>query len=288
MAPKTVLITGCSEGGIGAAVAQALARRGHHVYATARDVSKIPGELRGARANVTVLALDVRSAASVRAAAEAVAAADRGRGLDVLLNNAGVGYTMPLLDADVARAQAVFDVNVWGLLRAVQAFAPLLVARRGRVVNLNTCGAVVNTPWIASYTASKAAAKNMTDVLRLELAPFGVAVVSVMAGVVDSAFHANEPAFALPPSSRYADIEDIIAGWARGESKPAGCSAAEFAEMLVEDIVGDGGNAVVFRGPHAGSIRYLSNAPRFINDAAMSYGQGLHELSTKLNSKEDK
>ncbi|KAI0484179.1 oxidoreductase [Xylariaceae sp. FL0804] len=287
MSPKSVFITGCSGGGIGAAVALALAKRGHHVFATARDTSRIPEEL-SEIANVTVLQVDVLSDSSVRAAAGAVADATSGRGLDVLVNNAGVGYTMPLLDADIEKAKHVFDINVWGLLRTTQAFADLLIASRGRVVNLNTCAAVVNTPWISSYLSSKAAAKNISDTLRLELSPFGITVISIMTGVVDTSFHANEPSFGLPSSSRYTEIEGIIAGWAKGESKPKGCSAAEFAEMILDDVVGDGKTTVIFKGPHAGSIKYLSMAPRFVNDAAMSYGQGLQELSTNLNSKEGK
>ena len=147
---KTVLITGCSAGGIGAALALALAKRGHRVFATARDPSKISAEL-ASLSVVHTLALDVTSAASVRAAAEAVGTITEElgiRGLDVLVNNAGVGYVRPLLDVDVAHAQQLFDTNLWGGLRMVQAFSDLLILRRGRIVNVSSVGAFVNTPWI--------------------------------------------------------------------------------------------------------------------------------------------
>ena len=142
---KTVLVTGCSAGGIGSAVALALASRGHHVFATARSVAKILPELAD-HPGVSVLALDVADPASIAAAVQAVAAS--GRPLDVLFNNAGAGYAMPVLDVDIDRAKDVYEVNVWGVVRAIQAFAPLLIQTKGRIVNLSTCGAAINTPWI--------------------------------------------------------------------------------------------------------------------------------------------
>lgn len=313
MSPKTILVTGCSGGGIGAAIALELAKRGHYVFATARTVSKIPAKL-SETSNVTVLPLDVTSPPSIAEAVQAVTAS--GRPLDVLFNNAGAGYTMPMLDVDVDKAKQVYEVNVWGVVRTVQAFAGLLIKTRGRVVNLSTCGAAVNTPWIgiclvlcvdlytvllvsgsadfycfpswiAAYCSSKAALTCISETLRLELSPFGVSVATVMAGVVASHFHDNEPGFKLPEGSRYAFIEDIIAGWASGKSKPGGCSAEKFAELLVEDIVGNGKDGLSWKGPHAGGIRFLSTwLPSWCQDAAMSINQGLKELSQNIAGKE--
>ncbi|KAI1121119.1 dehydrogenase with different specificitie [Nemania abortiva] len=265
MVPKTILVTGCSDGGIGAAIALALAKRGHHVFATARTVSKIPATL-SELDNVTTLHLDVTSSESVTQAAEAVAAS--GRALDVLLNNAGAAYAMPVLDIDIARAQRLYDVNLWGPIRTVQAFASLLIASHGRIVNMSTVGAVINTPWISAYSSSKAALTNFSETMRLELSPFGVAVVTIMAGTVDSHFHDNDSEFALPPGSRYAPIEEIIAGWADGSSKPKGCPAAQFAESLVDIIVNDK-ISVVYKGPNAGSIKFISRyAPQSMSVSA--------------------
>ncbi|TGJ77609.1 hypothetical protein E0Z10_g10668 [Xylaria hypoxylon] len=279
MGPKTVLVTGCSDGGIGAAIALALAKRGHHVFATARTVSKIPASL-SELDNVTPLQLDVTSSESVTQAAKVVATS--GRALDVLLNNAGTGYAMPVLDIDIARAQRLYDVNVWGPIRTVQAFASLLIASHGRIVNINTVGAVINTPWISAYASSKAAFTNFSETMRLELSPFGVTVVTIMAGAVDSHFHNNDSGFALPSGSRYAPIEEIIAGWADGSSKPKGCPAAQFAESLVDAIV-NGKASVVYKGPHAGSIKFVSKyAPQSVSDAVLSYNQGLKELTEKV------
>lgn len=145
---KTILITGCSAHGIGAALALTLARQGHFIFATARNTTKISESL-SALENVQVLPLDVTDSATIADAVRAVR--EHGRGLDILVNNAGTGYTMPLLEADLDRAKAVYEANVWGLLRLVQACSDLLVAAEGRIVNMSSVGAVVNTPRIGSF-----------------------------------------------------------------------------------------------------------------------------------------
>ena len=289
---KTVLITGCSAGGIGAALALSLAKRGHRVFATARDPSKIPAEL-ASLSVVHTLALDVTSAASVRAAAEAVGAITEEtlgtKGLDVLVNNAGVGYVRPLLDVDVARAQQLFDTNLWGGLRVIQAFSDLLIARRGRIVNVSSVGAFVNTPWIGRginllflsflsflcvvyqthqspffsligvYSASKAAINALSDTLRAELTPFGVGVVTLMVGTVQTPFYAQQTDFDLPEGSRYAPARAEMVRWGTGAAVTNACSVDAFAESVVDDIVGPAAGRHVWKGPNSSLIWFLSS-----------------------------
>ncbi|KAK9777088.1 putative Oxidoreductase [Seiridium cardinale] len=282
MSNKSILITGCSVGGIGAAIAGALAARSHHVFATARDTSKIPETL-SSLPNVTVLKIDVCSPSSISEASRLIT--ESGRGLDVIVNNAGAGYATPLLDLDIERAQKLYDINVWGPIRVIQGLSKLLIASHGRIVNISTCGAVVNTPWIGAYSSSKAALTNLSETLRLELAPLGVTVVAIMVGTIDSHFHDNDP-FQLPPASLYIPIEDHIAGWASGKSKPKGIPAEKFAPMIVDDIVGAGKAGMVWKGPNSGSIKFLAQfAPQSLADAAMSYTQGLKELQAHHDGK---
>ncbi|KAI0386895.1 hypothetical protein F5Y04DRAFT_288696 [Hypomontagnella monticulosa] len=102
-----------------------------------------------------------------------------------------------------------------------------------------------------------------------------------MAGIIGTHFHDNN-SFQLPPTSYYAPIEKTIAGWASGELKPGVVPAEQFAETLVEDIVGEGRQGMVWKGPHAGSIKSLSQwAPRSVVDTAMSHNQGLDELKKR-------
>lgn len=100
---RTVLITGCSDGGLGAALAIAFHEAGLHVYATARNLSKME---QLASLGIETLPLDVQSESSI------VACVDRLPGLDILVNNAGAQYTMPLVDTPVSEAKKLFDINV--------------------------------------------------------------------------------------------------------------------------------------------------------------------------------
>lgn len=135
---KTCLITGCSEGGIGATLAEAFVATGYHVFATARSPSKIPQAIRDSK-TVTVLALDVSSSSSIRAAADQ-ARKETGGKLDVLINNAGHGMNMPALDASIDEAKKLFNTNFFGVLEAVQVFAPLLIEAQGCIVNNSSLG----------------------------------------------------------------------------------------------------------------------------------------------------
>lgn len=253
MPHKSILITGCSAGGIGAAMALLLASKGHHVFATARNINKIPEKV-AKHSNVTVLSLDVTSMPSVTEAAKAVS--ESGRGLDVLVNNAAFGYTTPVLDIDIDEAKRVHDTNLWGSVRTIQAFKDLLIASHGRIVNFITIAAVLNLPWNAAYGSAKSGLAILSETLRIELAPFDVSVVTMMVGNVASNFGANCIEFSLPPGSYYASIKDYIASWVNGSAKPKGSSPDNFAQLVLDDIVGKG-SGVVYRGENAAIVNFV-------------------------------
>lgn len=101
----------------------------------------------------------------------------------------------------------------------------------------------------------------------MELAPFGVSVVTILPGVIDSNLHVNDAAdFDLPPTSRYAAIKDIIGSWAKGESQPKdSLSAEKFAELVVDDVLGTGKGGLVSRGPYALMLRRIGQwAPTWL------------------------
>lgn len=141
---QTVLITGCSDGSLGAALAEAFARRGFHVLATLRNPTKASSLL--SHPGIEVMTLDVTEAASISLCAAAVAAKTGGR-LDVLVNNAGSMFVMPLLDTNITESKKLFDVNVWGLLAVTQAFAPMLVRSKGVVLNIASIAGAVRMAW---------------------------------------------------------------------------------------------------------------------------------------------
>lgn len=127
MAAKTVLITGCSDNGIGSALGKVLHERGYHVFATARNVSKMKW-LEGLD-RVTPIELDVTKPANIKAAVKTISTTTDGK-LDCLINNAGRNHFMPVLDVEVDAVRPLFETNYFAPLAVTQAFAPLLIKVR--------------------------------------------------------------------------------------------------------------------------------------------------------------
>lgn len=146
---KTCLITGCSSGGVGAALAEAFLDEGYHVFATARSSSKVPQRLNDAP-NVTVVTLDVSSSESIAAAADIVRSESGGK-LDVLINNAGVGLEMSCLDTPINEAKKLFDLNFFAVFEMIQAFSPMLIKAGGCIVNNSSVGGRFPLPFIGSF-----------------------------------------------------------------------------------------------------------------------------------------
>lgn len=144
---STVLITGCSDGGIGSALAAVFQQRGYHVFATARDPSKL-SSLKDLP-NVTLLKLEVTSAADIHAAAEAVSKQTGGT-LDYLISNAGRNHFTPILDDDVAKAREIFDINIFGPMVLAQTFAPLLMRAKGMLAFITSIAGYMNTPYMGA------------------------------------------------------------------------------------------------------------------------------------------
>jgi len=192
---KAVVVTGASTG-IGYATSLALAKAGYDVFAGVRSAGA--GEpLIKASANspgkITPIILEVTDAASVAAAAAQVKAALGGEPLFGLVNNAGIGLGGPLLYQPIDEIRQVFEVNVIGLLRVTQAFAPLLAAptggpvRSGRVVNISSVGGKLGAPFLGAYVGSKHAVEGMSESLRRELMVFGIDVIIIGPGAVVTA-----------------------------------------------------------------------------------------------------
>ncbi|KAI3394643.1 hypothetical protein diail_2453 [Diaporthe ilicicola] len=252
---KTVLITGCSDGGLGAALARAFQEQGYHVFATLRNPAKA-GSLAGEHGtNIDVLPLDTTSKESIDACLEAVTKKTGGR-LDVLVNNAGAGSTMPLLHMPIDEAKAMYDVNVWGTLSLVQAFSPLLLESNGTIMNICSIVGAANVAWQGIYNSSKAAETMISESLRIELEPLGIRVLTVMLGQVSTQMYANTPAFHLPEGSPYEKIAGTIASQSRGELNLNNEPAEVAARNLVSDVT-RGRRGQIWRGGLARTV-YLT------------------------------
>jgi 1-acylglycerone phosphate reductase len=180
---KYALITGCSNGSIGSALAKAFTKHPSiHIFATSRsftsmtDLSSYP--------NIILLELDVTSPMSISAALTEIKKTTST--IHFLVNYAGLGYTMPFLDCPIEDCQKIFDINVWGAMRIVQAFAPLIIAGKGTIVIAGTTVEIMGMPFQAAYCGSKAALLVMGDTLRREMKPLGVRVLHITTGLVQS------------------------------------------------------------------------------------------------------
>lgn len=148
MRKKTVLITGCSSGGLGYALAKAFQHENFHIFATARDPTKVVALDDVAETTEwDVLPLDVTSETSIKECLEQVRKKTGNNGLDVLVNNAGGAMFGPLAHASVDEGKALYDVNVWGVLAVAKAFTPLLVEARGVMLNISSMAGAVPLAW---------------------------------------------------------------------------------------------------------------------------------------------
>lgn len=179
---KTVLITGCSPGGIGHALACEFHNSGLHVFATARNKEAI----RSLTAiGIEALALEVTSGEDIAKVKKHISRRTGGS-LDYLINNAGRNYTVPALDIDFAEVQNVFDMNVISVMRMCQAFSPLLMQAKGTIINIGSVAALIPYVFGSVYNTTKGALYAYSDTLRVELAPFDVRVMVMVTGKVKS------------------------------------------------------------------------------------------------------
>ena len=152
----------------------------------------------------------------------------------LLINNAGVNHnTAFLLAADLSIAREEFECNYLAPLRVTRAFAPVLIANKGAVLNMLTILSRVNLPFMGSYCASKAAALSLTQGLRGELGPKGVRVAAALPGAVDTRMTAGLP---IPKMSPADAAREILDGFESGEEEIyVGDMARGLAEGLAKD-----------------------------------------------------
>ncbi|HWU67522.1 MAG TPA: SDR family NAD(P)-dependent oxidoreductase [Stenotrophobium sp.] len=188
---KTAFITGANIGQANLLV-KALSSQGWRVFAGV--LPGAPTDLKTG-GNITVVDQDVSNADSVRKSAEIVTQALDGQGLDLLMNVAGVAnIAVGMLEGvDLAQAERLFQINMFGQLRVIQAFLPLIRknAPGSRIVNYSSGAILANPVGAGVYNMTKHAIHGMTLTLRHELAAFGIQVTSIIPGGVLTAMSAN-------------------------------------------------------------------------------------------------
>lgn len=234
MSRPLALVTGASSG-IGAATARALAAAGHEVVCAARRTDRI-ADL-AAEIDGRAVTCDVTDAASV-----AALAAEIGDRLDVLVNNAGGAHGLdPVATGDVEDWRTMYEVNVIGTLRVVQALLPSLVAGEGVIVNVGSTAGRVSYEGGAGYTAAKHALATMTETMRLELVDQPVRITEIAPGMV------HTEGFSL---TRF-----------KGDQERADSVYAGVAEPLVAEDVADAITWMATRPPHV-NVDLLVIKPR--------------------------
>jgi NAD(P)-dependent dehydrogenase (short-subunit alcohol dehydrogenase family) len=230
---KTVLITGCSSG-IGEATARRLVRAGWKVVATARRPETL-ADL--AAAGCATLGIDVVDLPTLPAVVARIAA-EHGP-IGVLINNAGYSQSGVLETLPIALIREQFEANVFGLLRLTQLVLPAMRGQRwGKIVNISSMGGELTLPGGGAYHASKHAVEALSDVLRFEVAGFGIDVIVIQPGLVRSRFFETAVSSMDPPlKGPYAGLERRVASATAsgGGSRLAG-SAADVARVIEKAI----------------------------------------------------
>ena len=220
---RIALVTGASSG-IGLVTAQTLAKSGYRVFGTSRKPVAHPQ-------GVTMLICDVTDNASVLALIEEIMK-QAGR-IDLVVNNAGIGLLGAAEESSFAQAQRLFDVNVFGVARVVNAVLPIMRKQKsGRIVNMSSILGLIPSPFNAFYASTKHAIEGYSESLDHEVRAFGIRVLLVEPGVTRTSFEENLtradqplPAYA----AERARSENLMRKWVE-----AGDAPQVVADMVVK------------------------------------------------------
>ena len=249
--PGVALVTGASSG-IGRATAKALQRAGYRVFGTSRRVTAEKSD------GITMLACDVTDDQSVANLVERVLA-DAGR-IDLLVNNAGIGLLGGAEESSTAQARALFDVNVFGVLRVTNAVLPPMRRQmKGTVVNVSSVLGLISAPYSALYAATKHAIEGYSESLDHELRTFGIRVVLVEPAYTRTSFEEN-----LVKPDRLLDVYDSARAGMNVVLRKA-MTTADAPEIVAKTILEAATAAVPRRRYAAGKMaRQVSFLRRFV------------------------
>lgn len=242
---RVVLITGCSSG-IGDALCREFHQRGDRVVATARRIESLESlQSEG----ILTERLDVNNSDDIDRVVETIL--KREGKIDILINNAGFGLMKPAIELSNSDLLSQFQTN---------AIAPLALARKvfpsmrdrgsGIIVNTGSISGIIPTPFAGAYCASKAALHALSDAMRMELSPFGIQVITVQPGAIQSQFGENAAAKvsgSLQSNSAYQSIQDRILQRAT-VSQINATPTDRFAKQLVDRLVKSNPPAVIRLG----------------------------------------
>ena len=233
----TWFITGCSSG-FGRALAQNVLRRGHRCVVTARNANQIADLVVPFASSAIALALDVKDDRQRR---DALARAeDRFGGVDVLVNNAGHGYSAAVEEGEDAAIREMFDTNFFALAAMTRSVLPGMRARGwGHVVNISSVGGLVGSPASGYYNATKFAVEGLSQALAKEVAPLGIRVTIVEPGPFRTDFQGRSMNPVSKPIDAYAMTAAARREQLRQSSGKQAGDPARAADAIVDLVESD-------------------------------------------------
>ena len=266
---STVLITGGTDG-LGRACAVLLAEQGYRVFAAGRSAEKrarLEEYARQGGLPLETLEMDVCDTASVDRALDEVCS--KAGPVDVLVNNAGIGYYAPVEELRMDDLRSVLETNFFGVVRVTQRVLPGMRERkRGRIVNMSSLAGKLAIPMFGAYSASKYALEAWSDALRLEVYPFGVEVVLIEPGVIKTNFQAtarevSADYWAAAAKSPYAEVYEGYNRRRKSADKSATATPEDCARVVLRAVRETPPRP---RYTVTRNARLLSLAKRFLSD----------------------
>ncbi len=287
---RHAFVTGASTG-MGRAIALSLAQRGFHVFATVRrpaDGEELQAHIIG---QLTPLLMDVTNPDQIAHACEFVDEHVGQRGLDALVNNAGVGLAWPLELVPLDKFRSQFEVNVNGQLAVTQTFLPLIRRATGRVIMIGSIADRLTPPFVGPLAASKHALLALTEALRQELAPWNIRVVLIEPGTIRTEAggkfvrDADAALQQFQPAGRALYAEAFRSMTSRFAARHAHGSDPEMvATVVVKAIEAARPRARYLVGKDAVRFAMLANLPPCVLDALRRRIFGLSRLGKRRSN----
>jgi len=269
---QPIVITGASTG-IGKATALYLDQLDFSVFAGVRKEADRKALMDEGSKRLTPIFLDVTDADSIASAVRTVAQATSGR-LFSLINNAGLSLNGPLELVPIADMKRLLDVNVLGMLAMTKAFTPLLREQKGRIINISSGHGLLAIPDKSVYAASKFALQAVSDSLRLELKPFGIAVSYLIVGKVDTTvlgkIEADRAKMIAAADPELANLYSPLLEFFDNEVKGLpGIPPSEVAKVVAQALIAKRPKPRYLVGPGAKKMKNLARLPVGLRDRLM-------------------
>lgn len=234
---KTALVTGCSSG-IGYSTCLLLARNNFKVYGTVRNLSKakkIQEVIDKEKIHLKIILLDVNDSESIQNAIRDILYDSRK--IDVLINNAGYGMFGPIEEITTEDVKLQFETNFFGVIRLIKEIVPIMRKQgNGTIVNISSMVGRFGVPLNAAYVSSKFAIEGLSESISYELAEFGIKIIVIEPGVVQTNFFNNLKINGLDTSSPYYELMKKRVSFLKIAMKNSPTSSSQVANTILDAL----------------------------------------------------